>query len=175
MIFPDRRVRLFVLAVCLGLGLVIGSTAHTLSQTPQTQPTAEGIEFFEKNIRPVLAERCYSCHSDRAANLRGDLRLDSRQGMLKAGKSGVPAIIPGKPQESLLIAALQHTSADLKMPPGSPLPAEQVEAFVEWVRMGAPDPRESATVEVVADKPPYNWEDARRHWSYQPVTKPIFW
>jgi len=164
MIFPDRR---FIIATCIVL-LFIPFTNHFYGQATQTKPTAEAIEFFEKNIRPVLAERCYSCHSDRATNLRGDLRVDSRQGLLKGGKSGVPAVVPGKPEESLLIAALRHTSPDLKMPPGAPLLPDQVEAFVEWVRMGAPDPRESSVVEV-ADKPPYNWEEARRHWSYQPI------
>jgi len=131
----------------------------------QTRPSAEGLEYFEKNIRPVLAERCYSCHSDQATTLRGDLHVDTRQGLLKGGKSGVATIVPGKPEESLLITALRQTS-ELKMPPDRPLPAEQVDAFAEWVRMGAPDPREGA---AVADKPAYNFDEARKHWAYQPI------
>jgi len=152
---------------------IVAFIVQAVTQTATPKPSAEAIEFFEKNIRPVLAERCYSCHSERATNLRGDLRVDTKQGLLKGGKSGVPAIVPGKPEESLLITALQQTSADLKMPPGRPLPPEQVEAFAEWVRMGAPDPRESAVVAEVPDKPAYNWDEARKHWAYQPIKKTV--
>src|SRR4051794_39803584 len=101
----------------------------------------EGVDFFEKNIRPVLAARCYACHSAKVAVAQGNFFADTRDGMLRGGKSGAPAIVSGKPEEGLLIKAIEGAPKALKMPPGKPLPAEQVQAFVEWVKMGAPDPR----------------------------------
>src|SRR5262249_27675115 len=99
----------------------------------------------------------------------GGLRVDTREGLLAGGKSGVASITPGKPEESLLLKALQHVSKDLKMPPGEQLPAEQIQAFSEWIKMGAPDPRVSATSTVTVPQPAYDWEKERKHWAYQPV------
>src|SRR4051812_12115527 len=76
----------------------------------------DGIEFFEKRIRPVLVEHCYECHSAEAKKLKGNLRLDSREDILRGGETG-PAIIPGKPDKSLLITAIKYTDKDLQMPP----------------------------------------------------------
>src|SRR5690606_9176939 len=104
----------------------------------------EGIEYFEKHIRPVLVERCYACHSDALPQPMGALRLDTRAGLREGGNAG-PAIVPGEPGRSLLLHALSYED-DLKMPPGGKLPEEQVARFAEWVRMGAPDPREGAKV-----------------------------
>jgi hypothetical protein len=132
-------------------------------------PSAEGIEFFEKKIRPILATQCYLCHSQESDPLQGGLYLDSKEGLLRGGKSGAPAVVPGKPEESLLVTALRHTNKDLKMPPGEPLPADQVEAFIEWIRMGAPDPRGGAQI---AETPAYNWEQARQHWAFDPIRDP---
>ena len=102
------------------------------------QPDAEGIEFFEKKIRPVLVLHCYECHSSASTEIKGELRLDSRPGMLRGGESG-PAIVPGKPNQSLLIAALRHQS--LEMPPEEKLPDATIRNFTEWIQRGAPDPR----------------------------------
>jgi hypothetical protein len=131
----------------------------------------EGVDYFENHIRPVLARQCYACHSAKVPVAQGGLYADSRDGLLRGGKSGVPAVVPGKPEESLLIKVVQGTHKDLRMPPGKPLPREQVERFVEWVKMGAPDPRTGAAP-VVADKPAYDWEAEKKHWAYQPVTDP---
>jgi hypothetical protein len=130
----------------------------------------EGTDFFEKHIRPVLATRCYACHSSKVKQAQGGLYVDSKEGLLQGGSSGAPAIVPGKPEESILIRAIQHAHKDLKMPPGKPLPPEQVEAFVEWVKMGAPDPRTGG--EKPLEKPAYDWAEERKHWAYQPVRDP---
>jgi hypothetical protein len=130
-------------------------------------PAAEDIEFFESKIRPVLAARCYGCHSAKLKQAEGGLYLDSLEATRKGGRSGVPAVVPGKPQESLLIKVIQGTHKDLKMPPGKPLPKEQVADFVAWVEMGAPDPRTGGTVAVT--KPAYDWEKEKQHWAYQPL------
>src|SRR5687768_15226811 len=83
-----------------------------------------GVEFFERRIRPVLAEHCYSCHSRQAGKERGGLLLDSRDALRKGGDTG-PAIVPGKPAESLLIKAVKQTGA-LKMPKAGKLPPEMI-------------------------------------------------
>ena len=84
----------------------------------EASPTAEQVEFFEKNIRPVLAERCYECHnsSDKA---KGGLALDWRGGLAKGGDNG-PVIVAGKPDESLLLRAIRHEEKELKMPKDGP-------------------------------------------------------
>ncbi len=101
----------------------------------------EGIEFFEKKIRPVLIERCYECHSATAKKVEGSLWLDSRDASRKGGDLG-PAIVPGDPDKSLLIQAIRY-SDDLQMPPKEKgrLSAEVVAVFEAWVKRGAPDPR----------------------------------
>src|SRR5205809_3061176 len=90
------------------------------------QPSAAGIEFFEKKIRPVLESNCYMCHSAHSKKLQGGLLLDSREGMLKGGNSGQPAIRSGETDSSLLIKAIRYTDPKLQMPPMGQLPAEQV-------------------------------------------------
>jgi hypothetical protein len=110
-------------------------------------PSPQGAEFFEKNIRPILADRCFKCHSAQSQKLKAGLYLDSKEGLLKGGDSG-PAITPGDPEKSLLIKALRYTDKDLQMPPKEPLPKNQVALFEQWVKMGAPDPRTASTAPV---------------------------
>jgi cytochrome c553 len=128
----------------------------------------EGTDYFETHIRPVLAASCYSCHSAKLKSPMGGLYTDSKEGLLRGGKSGVPAVVPGKPDESLLIKAIEGSHKDLKMPPGKPLPAEQIEAFVAWIKMGAPDPRTGGPV-AVTETPAYDYTVEKKHWAYQPV------
>ncbi|MBA3438311.1 MAG: hypothetical protein H0T92_00375, partial [Pyrinomonadaceae bacterium] len=97
-------------------------------------PSQESIEFFEKKIRPVLVAQCYMCHSAQTKKPQGGLLLDSREGMLRGGASGMPAIVPGDPEKSLLIRAIRHTDSKLQMPMGAQLPVEQIKDFEAWVR-----------------------------------------
>jgi mono/diheme cytochrome c family protein len=98
-----------------------------------------GVAFFEQKIRPVLVEHCYSCHSAEAKKLKGNLYLDTKAGWEKGGDSGEAAIIPGKPDESLLIRTVQHLEEDMEMPPKKPkLPDAVIADLVTWVKMGAP-------------------------------------
>jgi mono/diheme cytochrome c family protein len=120
--------------------LAIG-TAGEARQAPAGAATPE---FFEAKIRPVLAVNCYDCHTEERM---GGLRLDSRDAVLKGGKSG-PAIVPGNPDASLLIRAVRQTET-LKMPKGGRLKPDEIDALVEWVRAGAPWPA-SATVSTDA-------------------------
>lgn len=96
--------------------------------------TPEQIEFFEKKIRPVLAEKCYDCHSEQSGKMKGDLVLDSRDGIRVGGERG-PGIVPGKPDESFVIQAIRGTGR-ISMPPekkGGQLPEEVVADFEKWV------------------------------------------
>jgi hypothetical protein len=125
------------LALFLLLG---GGLLAARSRADDAAADRAGIDFFEKKIRPVLAERCFRCHSAQAVKLKGNLRLDTRQGLRQGGNSG-PAIVPGDAERSLLIKAIRQTDPELKMPPGQKLSAAEVADFEAWVRRGAPDPR----------------------------------
>jgi hypothetical protein len=137
--------------------LIAASTALAAGDDPK------GIDFFEKNIRPVLVGKCYQCHSASAKELKGELRLDTREGLRKGGESGL-AIVPGNPDESLLIKALKHEDG-LEMPPKEQLPDSTIANFVKWIEMCAPDPRKP-NVTTVGGK--INLNEARKFWSFQP-------
>src|SRR5437763_2430368 len=115
----------------IGLGLIV-TVAVASVQAAETDP--KGFDFFEKNIRPVLVGKCYQCHSASAKELKGELRLDTKEGLHKGGESG-SAIIPGKPDESLLIKALRYEDG-LEMPPKDKLPDATIANFVKWIEMG---------------------------------------
>jgi hypothetical protein len=102
-------------------------------------PSADDLKFFENKIRPVLVKHCYACHSQDAKEVGGKLLLDTHAGLRKGGESG-PTLIEGKPDESLLIQALQYDG--LQMPPEEPLPEAVINDVKEWIRRGAPDPRQ---------------------------------
>jgi|ADGO01.1.fsa_nt_gi Planctomycete cytochrome C. len=111
-------------------------------QLPAVQaapPSREGIAFFETKIRPILAKHCYECHAEDAAEVGGNLRLDTGHGMRRGGQSGLPAVVAGKPDKSLIVHALKYDG--LEMPPDAPLPESVINDFVKWIEMGAPDPR----------------------------------
>jgi Planctomycete cytochrome C len=91
-----------------------------------TEHAAADIAFFETKIRPVLVEKCYSCHSGEAEKLQAGLLLDSREGLLRGGDSG-PAVISGSPAESLLIQSLKYEAYE--MPPAGQLPAAVIADF----------------------------------------------
>jgi hypothetical protein len=145
------------------------SPASPRAERPSEDFSAEGSEFFEKKIRPVLVEQCYMCHSSETEEPQAGLLLDSRQGLLRGGSRG-PAIDREEPDRSLLLRALLYNEKDLKMPPMGKLSAEEIADFRTWLRMGAPDPRDEPSHALVpAHKPEYNFEEGRRFWSYQPV------
>jgi mono/diheme cytochrome c family protein len=127
------------------------------------QPAKEALDFFENKIRPVLAERCYSCHSAGAKSVKGDFRLDTRETLLKGGTSGKPAIVPGNPAGSPLIASIKWADENFRMPPKSEhrLTPEQVADFEKWVQMGAPDPRTGGPAAAPAA------DAAKTHWAFQ--------
>lgn len=133
------------------------------ARAEETKLTAKGVEFFEGKIRPVLAQRCYSCHSATAKEVKGGLLLDTREGLRKGGESG-SAVVPGDPEESLLIQAIRHETYE--MPPGDKLADNVIADFEKWIEMGAPDPRSKSD----ANKK-ISLADARKFWSFQPVKR----
>ncbi len=135
------------------------------------KPTAEQIRFFESKVRPVLVENCYKCHGPEKQ--KGGLRLDSRSALLSGGDSGAVVTV-GKPEESLLIAAIKHEEDGPKMPPSKKLDAPHVSAITEWVKMGAPWPGESTGAPAVAKKHAGMeiTDKDRQHWAFRPVRRP---
>ena len=135
--------------------------------------TSEQIEFFENKVRPVLATHCFACHSAEATKLKGGLRLDSRGGLLKGGDSG-PAVVPGKPDESLLIKAVRYKDEDTAMPPDKRLPEAVVADLEAWVRMDNPWPgTDGAGSPTKVENKGYDWEKFRaEHWAFRKVAKP---
>ncbi|QOV90725.1 PSD1 and planctomycete cytochrome C domain-containing protein [Humisphaera borealis] len=131
---------------------------------------AKGIAFFESRIRPVLVKHCYKCHSVETGKSNGGLLLDSREKTRAGGDTG-PAVVPGKPEQSLLLTAISHTNSDLKMPPKKDrLPPAVIADVKAWISMGAPDPRKEAAGTVTAARPPVTVEEGRKFWAYQ---KPV--
>ncbi|MBX7209967.1 MAG: DUF1549 domain-containing protein [Verrucomicrobiaceae bacterium] len=133
--------------------------------------SADQIAFFEKKIRPVLADKCYKCHAANSEKIKGGLVLDTREGIRKGGDSG-PGIVPGDVSKSLVIDALRYTNKDMQMPPeknGGKLPDAVIADFEQWVKTGAPDPREG---EAAVAKPEWDAEKAKNHWAFQPVDQP---
>ncbi len=124
---------------------------------------ADGLAFFEKSVRPLLDEHCLECHSAEH-KVKGGLRLDSRQGWEQGGDSGA-ALVPGKPDESLLIKAVRYADKDLRMPEKRKLPAAAIAVLEKWVEMGAPDPRTSAGAEK-KKQVGMTLEDGKKFWSY---------
>ena len=113
-------------------------------------------------MRPLVVKHCFECHSAKSKPLQGGLRLDTRDDTRKGGESG-PVIVPGKPGESLLIAAVRHDG--IKLPPKKKLPPREIGIFERWVALGAPDPRTGGpSLSAVAPDSP----QARAWWAFRP-------
>ncbi len=160
---PDA-IRLLVPRRLLIYGLVL--TALALAGTPSPLHAESDAEFFESKIRPLLAQRCLTCHSAERGKTHGGLALDTRDGWRTGGDSG-PAIIPGKPAESLVLRAIGYADENLQMPPedaGGKLTDEQIALLTEWIRRGAYDPRIAA-----ARLGGMTEQEVRDWWSFQPL------
>lgn len=129
---------------------------------------AAGIEFFEKKVRPLLIERCYACHSSEAEEVHGGLLLDSRDGWMRGGDTG-EVIVPGDPDASELIKAIRYDDDSYHMPPSGMLPEDEIAVLVQWVKLGAPDPRTGDVTRV--EKQAIDFERARQYWAFQPLQR----
>ena len=147
----------------LAAGLRIGITFGLLLSMGFTTTHADETQFFRESVEPVLKRRCYECHSHSGSEISGGLVLDWKSGWQKGGDRG-PAIIPGDPENSLLIKAVRHSDADLKMPEEK-LSDEEIAVLVAWIKQGAADPRN-----VEPQKP--DLQDAADWWSLKPLGRP---
>ncbi|MFN3484635.1 MAG: DUF1553 domain-containing protein [Planctomycetota bacterium] len=148
--------------------MFVALTLLVVQAAPADDP--QGVEFFEKKIRPVLADKCYSCHSTSAKKVKGGLLLDSRAGALKGGNQG-PALRPGAPERSLLVRAIRWEDEDLRMPPKERLPVPVVADFEAWIRRGAPGaPDWDGAAKVPAAAPKRSGmsvEEGRSFWAFR--------
>ncbi len=139
---------------------------------PSHSESKDHMAFFEKEVRPVLAENCYECHG--ADKQKGGLRLDSLEAILSGGESGA-ALVPGKADESLLVHAIRREDPDFEMPPKKPLTEREIQSLTEWVSLGAPWPGVDADLKLTkAQKGEEEHEftdEERSWWSYQPLKK----
>ncbi len=155
----NRTAACALLIVATGLGLSSG--ARAAESAAASSP--EGLEYFEANIRPLLANHCLECHGE---DKQGGLQLDSRAAMLTGSESG-PSIVPGKPDDSRLIRAVRY-DGEPKMPPDGKLAAEEIAKLEHWISLGAPAPGDDTPV----PKPEDRAEQSRTHWAFQPIVKP---
>ncbi|MCA9042156.1 MAG: DUF1549 domain-containing protein, partial [Planctomycetaceae bacterium] len=135
-----------------------GTSAAELSEAEREQQ-----RFFETSIRPLLAKHCYECHSTKEQ--KGNLRLDHSSFIKQGGDSG-EALVPGKPNESLLMEAVRYES--FEMPPEKPLTEKEIALLEIWIQQGAYWPEEelpSSSAELIT-------EEDRNWWAYQPIVKP---
>ncbi|MDE0123706.1 MAG: DUF1553 domain-containing protein [Bryobacterales bacterium] len=152
----------------LAVGSFVALTAWSAASGQTVGSSIDQLEFFEKEIRPLLVQNCYACHSSRAATVFGELRLDSQEALLAGGRSG-PAVVPGDPDGSRLIQAVRHDSEQLSMPPAGRLDDRKIESLTEWVRNGAywPEASETAVRAAAGEQAAARHE----HWAWQPVAE----
>ena len=160
---------LIEVAVRATLALTLTILLCAMSVLAEEKPTPEQRRFFEEKVRPLLVERCFRCHAEKKHE--GSLRVDTRETIVAGGDSG-PAIVPGKPDESLLIEAVRYRS--LEMPPDRRLPKGEVDVLVKWVQMGAPWPGSAGEKILVPRRPGLEITDEdRSYWAFQPIRKPV--
>jgi len=148
---------------------IVGALVALSVSAPLFAQTTD-VEFFESKIRPVLVQRCYSCHNSKMAAPKGDLVLDTKEGLLKGGVSG-RALVPGNPADSRLLKVLSYTDALVQMPPSGKLPDAVLADFTQWIAEGAVDPRVSEPA-LASASPQYkgmSLDAGRTWWAFQPV------
>ena len=148
---------------------MIRSLFLVAATTAFAAPNAESLKFFEKDVRPLLVEACQECHGPEKH--KGGLRLDNLPYILQGGESGA-AIVPHKPDASLLIKLVNYEDPDMEMPPDGKLSADKIEILKKWVAMGAPWPEAEVAAAKPARKPGDITEDDKKWWAFQPVKSP---
>jgi Protein of unknown function (DUF1553)/Protein of unknown function (DUF1549)/Planctomycete cytochrome C/Concanavalin A-like lectin/glucanases superfamily len=147
--------------------LVLLSGMPALASADADEPSAAAAAFFETDVRPLLAERCWTCHGDKKAP-KGGLRLTSRESLIRGGDSGA-AVVPGKPDESPLIRAVRYLD-EPKMPPKERLKDREIETLARWVAMGLPWPGTSPAAVSAQEGGEVRFTEAQRSfWAFQPI------
>ena len=145
------------------------SASSSAAETGSGAISPEQERFFEEQVRPVLVAKCVDCHGPKKQE--SGLRLDSRQAMIDGGDSGERAVVPGEPDRSLLVKAINHLG-DFHMPPESKLPDEQIAVLTDWIRQGLPWPQSSEAVQPQLEAADRAELDRHNHWAFQPVVQP---
>lgn len=148
--------------VLSSLALVVSSIQDLVAQ----DMNADDLAFFEQKVRPLLIDKCYECHSTQSKQTQGGLRLDSRDSILAGGDNG-PAIVAGKPDQSLLVRAVHYVEPKIEMPPSGKLNVRSIEILEEWIRRGVPFP--SSKVEP-RHKIQIDLEAGKSHWAFRPFS-----
>lgn len=149
------------------VSLLTGVSTWAAENTVKFDPAK--VEFFEKKIRPMLVENCINCHSAENGG-KGNLRVDDRNGIIEGGGRGA-AIVPGHPEQSLLIKAVKHQGG-LEMPPKKQLTDEQIADLEQWILDGAAWPAIQIPDDLTKPKPEYE-ELRKSHWAWQPLSNPV--
>ena len=126
----------------------------------------ESNKFFENEVRPLLAKRCFECHGEKKQ--KGGLRVD-QIGYLKTGGDTGPALVPGEPEKSPMIEAVRYKNKDLQMPPKEQLSGTQVAILEKWIALGAPWPETDADKTKVTEGG--FTDEQRKFWCFQPLAK----
>lgn len=172
--FRPARKNSIPFIVCAALGMMF---SIFMPIQPVRADDKEGLEFFEKKIRPVLVAKCYECHSAKSKPLRAGLRVDTRDAIRDGGDSG-ESVVPDDVDSSLLITALEYVEDDLQMPPDGKLDDQVIADFKEWIEMGAPDPRDEpksstqmklSPADLQAQKDAHAASETAKLWAFQPV------
>lgn len=150
------------------LAFLSDANSKASAEVEQQAPTPQQLEFFEKQVRPLLVKHCYECHSAKAKRVEAKLLLDSREGHLRGGDSGA-AIVAGDAEKSPLIEAVRYESYE--MPPKGKLPERDINVLVRWVNMGAPWPKEDAPA-ARTDRNTFDLEKRKSEfWVWQPIAE----
>ncbi len=136
-------------------------------------PSPEGLEFFEKKIRPLFVAHCNECHSAESSEPEGNLRLDTAAGWRRGGTGG-PAIVPGDPDASLLMRAVRYKDSELQMPPENKLSDAEIDVLAQWIKMGAPDPRQGGEEGPASPRKLVGLSiaEGKEFWAFRPVVRP---
>jgi cytochrome c553 len=138
-----------------------------VSTSLQAADSETGAEYFERHVRPLLAEKCFSCHG--RGQRKGSLSLDHHDSLMAGGESGV-AVVQGKPEESLLVEAIEY-SGSLQMPPDNKLSDREIQVLRKWIALGLPWPDETSSKSTLRNAGSITEQD-RQFWSFRPIQNP---
>ncbi len=158
----DSRTKVFWTIVLVG----VMTFAASVQAVRADSPSPEGIEFFERKVRPILVEKCQKCHG--SERQKGGLRLDSSQAAFKGGETG-PVIVAGHPEQSELVKAVNYEADGFQMPPTGKLDADSIGVLTDWVRRGSPWPQLASSASSQGAKSAFNFAERAKHWSFQPL------
>jgi len=158
-------IRSLLMATCVLLGIAWFANAAE----PEQKFSAEDLTFFEKEVFPILRANCFSCHGGEP-KVQGEFRVTSRAALLKGGESGDPGAMPGKPEASSLIDAINYRG--FEMPPKGKLAQAQIDVLTKWVKIGLPYSDELVAKSLKRHGAPVVDDEARNFWAFRPVTRP---